>query len=279
MVYITSDNKIMARTCDPELIEISNNTSYLPLTIYCNIVLMSHGKLCAIRYYNNLNNLTLLNLELETGKDYVVNSNDFTEKFVKINSKYYKINGTVLQKIPILAKNSRNIVSAHRLSSYYYVDTNNKLSLFNENDNSIVILDHNVSTLLYNEYRIEGKNNIICEKNNIIICLKYDKSSLLSTHTIDYNGSSIIKTLDWYMLDSDGHLYEFLLENNNSVITKILDNVIDFNYCDQDLFILDTEHKLFRVNIEDYNLTHIDDDSYFKKRVNVTKSSNNVYKQ
>jgi hypothetical protein len=104
--------------------------------VYVDIILMPDNKLYFI---NEI--YALRNLELDTGDDYVVYSDDFTDEFVKINLEYYRIFST-LCKIPIITKNSCNIknMSASLLYDYCYVDTDNKLILIKK-DRSTEILD------------------------------------------------------------------------------------------------------------------------------------------
>jgi hypothetical protein len=75
---ITSDGAIMMKHFNNDLIKIINCTSYLPLCIFGDIILMTNGKLCRL-YVNR----KLLEIKIESRYDYIVN--DYTDKFAKIN--------------------------------------------------------------------------------------------------------------------------------------------------------------------------------------------------
>lgn len=75
-------------------------------------------------------------------------------------------------------------------------------------------------------------------------------------------------------------MYKFIVDNNIYTLTKILDNVIDFNYnaISGELYIINSEHKMCSVNITNHDITHINYVGCFNKIINNTKSANNLYK-
>jgi hypothetical protein len=109
-----------------------------------------------------------------------------------------------------------------------------------------------------------------------IIYRKYDRSdhaSLIDTGIIDYDGSTIIKTLFNLVLDFDGNIYKFRYGDGKFTIDKLLVNVVDYMSYNGNLYILDSEHKMFMYNSYHHNITYICDDGYFEKRVINTKSA------
>lgn len=145
---------------------IRNTTGYPPERVYGNTVLLSNGKLYTVValscYY-----LELSEIELESSEYYCICHADFTDKFVRINSDYYKIsdikngnddyypkmtidsigflihnNKKFLQKIPIVAKNSQCIVKLPNATIpncyyYYYIDADNNLVLYDESHTEV----------------------------------------------------------------------------------------------------------------------------------------------
>jgi hypothetical protein len=254
--------------------EISNNTGYLPLYVYINVVLMTDYKLYVV--LSGSNTLSKIKMSL----DYVIDLTDFTNAFVKINSEVCEIFGTTLHKIPVTPKNSHNICSlaCACFNVYCYVDVDGKLIIFNKYNHYHKIADNDVDNILYCEQYFNVVI-IIYEKNNKIICYKHsDNDNILAitrSHIINYDGSLIIKTLGDYVLDSDNTIYEISITCGACTITKKLSNIIDFTVVDSILYILNSEREIYQVDIPDYNMTYICDNSYFKKRTNNTKSAAN----
>lgn len=267
---MTSDNKIMTNAYNFEQIEIINYTTYIPLCIYGDVILMSNYKLYKIMGTN------LFVIDIGTGDDYIVEPDNFTHRFVKINSKYYEIRYNTLYKIQIAANNINNIIKFEKV--YYYIDADNKLILYNDSDKSHTIYDDNVNLLVCIDYRY---NNIIYKKNNVIVCSKCRNAIISNTYVVNCISSlSIKKILGHYILDSDNCLYviKFDFVNDKFTIVKILDGIIDFNYDYIKLYVLCNDYKIYCVDEYSYNKKFISGDGYFMKKSNVTKSANNLYK-
>lgn len=284
MYYINADNKIMTYKFAGS-IEIINNTGYEPLCCRGNIILMTNDKLyCVVNCLHR--NIKVLKIITAPVDDYVCNSDDFTDSFVKINSpeEYYEIRGTVLKKIPIIAKNSHNIISVryHNSSNtgYYYIAMDNNLMYYNQSDGVCKILDNNVdSILLYKKKYYQG-NYIIYYKNNTVICSECcDAQQIVSSHAIDYSGSSVIKTFDNLVLDSDGCLYKFIFDTSvSAVIKKISSDVKNFNQWEFILLVTDSENNMYEINYQGEVIGNVGDNCYFERRRCNIKSANKTYK-
>jgi hypothetical protein len=90
MIYIKGNHVMMTygRITD----NIINTTGYPPQSVYGNIILLRNGKLYMIvsnYYYSELSEI-----KLESGENYCISHGDFTDKFARINSDYYKIPST-----------------------------------------------------------------------------------------------------------------------------------------------------------------------------------------
>jgi hypothetical protein len=198
MIYINDNNIYFYMhniiTCVP------NDTDYLPVCTYNNILLMSNGQL-----YTIARDYTLSVLKLKQEDNYVVYPTDFTDEFAKINSpgEYYGVCETFLSfwKIPIVANNSHNIkrvlyeYNGRNYFCYYYVNVNNELVVFDtlHESSQHKILDNNVNLILYNSW---SGDCIIYEKNETIVFSNISNFMHLTDHyIIDYDGQSIIKSL------------------------------------------------------------------------------------
>jgi hypothetical protein len=53
--------------------------------------------------------------------------------------------------------------------------------------------------------------------------------------------------------------------------------MINFDYYEPILYILDEKYIIFRVNLRDYTMHYINSNSYFKNKISNTKSANNLY--
>lgn len=128
------------------------------------------------------------------------------------------------------------------------------------------VLDHNIDTILAHYTNNSSYKCIIYVKNDVVIYSVYDNSTLIDTQVVDYFGSHIVKVSGNFALDSNGAVYKFIME-------KILNNVADFNFAENSLYILSKDNKMYRVNV------CVDTDGYFKKKLVNIKSSNNVKKK
>lgn len=268
MIYIDPDNKIIVKYLFGERQEVINNTGYLPLCVRDNIILMSDGELYSVPYSNY--KLSKINFG-HNCHCYVVESADFTDRFVKIDFEYYEIFNKScklqMRKIPIVAKNCHNIIKIWT-NKYIYVDIDNKLVFFYNSFESCVVLDYDVDSIHYHCCDYDSIKIVYTKKNKIICCeYKYSHPTQTYTYDVDYNGSTIIKSSDWFALDSDNKLYRSEFVQNKYTITKILDCVVDFVLCDFTLYISDSEHKIYEFNSKCNN--YICDGHFGKKMCNV----------
>jgi hypothetical protein len=283
MPYINTDDKIIK--CVPTIhnhYEIDNDTGYLPLRVhYYPIFLMSNNKLYHID--GIVGNYMLSEIKMANGSEYICYFNDFTRTFAKIDSKYYEICGNTLNQISIAANNARNIINTYS-GIYYFIDVHNKLVSYTKTDDSYVILDdYDVDSIIFYDFRNPGC--IIYKKNLSIVCSTVSNAILINTHIVDYSGSHIVKTQDCYILDSDDDLYTFVIVRhifdgvNNEYYTtkKILGSVTDFYFYNSRLFIQNSNHEIYKVNLHDYSTAYIADGS-FKIEKFSTKSANNLYR-
>jgi hypothetical protein len=285
MVYITADNEIM--TCGAYDVkvptQIINNTGYFPISVYANVILLSDYKLYAIV------KLKLVEIIMDYGIDYVVDSDNFTDKFAMINSECYQIYykyGLIqpyLQKISVEAKKAQNIISVISRYIYYYycVNTDNKLivkmyscirSLHN-----VVYLDKDVDLLLQ-VCLSETHLTVIYKKNNDIICSSYDDHILVGTYVITRINSTIIKTLHNFLLDSDANIYEIVFEDNRYSLKKNA-MIRDFNVWNNKFYYF-TDND----NYHNHNISHphcvcinISNNCRFKKSPRNVKSATKIY--
>lgn len=97
----------------------------------------------------------------------------------------------------------------------------------------------------------------------------------IDTGIIDYNGSTIIKTLFNLVLDSDGNMYKLKHVGGKYIMDKWLVNIVDYMSYNCDLCVFDSEHKMYKCayNGDYQNMTHICDDGYFEKQIINTKSA------
>lgn len=273
MIYIDHNDKIMVNYNSTRLKEITNDTGFLPLCVYYNVVLLSNYKLYRVNHLYG----TLRLIQMETGKDYVlVDADNFTDKFAQINSEYYQIVVTSLCKITIPAKNSRNILISGDL--YFYCDINNNLLCCSRwyvdhaSDNKSSLIDDNCDMLLRCCHcNTDSKHHICYSKANKIICRKLiaSVSSIVTeieieieTYDVDYDGSTIIKIIDDTLLNSDGVLLSLKLYYVTDrckfcITTKIL-NVYDFNIIGNTLIYSKNVNQI-------YNVKKFIDSGCFKK--------------
>lgn len=239
MIYIDSDDKIMMKyDANHNLKEVANDTGFVPLSVHCDVILMDNHKL----YHVNISCGTLSAIQLETREDYIVDVDNFTDKFARINLEYYRITHTNLYKITIAAKNVFNILIERKI--YFYLDINNKLLCCSDthdecaNNKSILIIDSDVDLLLFCCYcYTDGKYHMCYSKANKIICCKIlisQDNTVKEFYDINYDGSTIIKKIDNVLLNSDRVLlwlgYIWCSGNHSSFcVTKKLLNVNDFN--------------------------------------------------
>lgn len=272
MIYITSDNKIMRCGIIDKTnwIVITNNTGYMPLCIYCNIVLMSNYKLYVVTYkFDELIELVMVN-----GEDYRVDdsadnySDSFTDKYARINSEFYEIKNTRLHKISIIAANSSEIIKCYtrNKTNFYYVSTNNKLIIYNKKDNSHITLDENVDSIFFVGKSCTCDTLIIYKRANTYLCSVVDEYELSSTYVIDVIKSTIIKKVNRYMLDSDNNLFIFTYDiyKKKYRIRKASD-VIDINIFYGHAYIIKEDQQILG--------SHTDNDCYLKKKIFNTKSA------
>jgi hypothetical protein len=278
MYYITHDNKIMAWHSIGTDIEVINNTGYLPLCMKGDIVLMSNNKLYVIKMFERYK-LCELTIKM---KSCVLNNDDFNTRFVIINLKCYEINAELsLTKINnnITLNNHINIIELYG-GPYLYCDASNNLILFDKWKNqSPVILDNQVDTILFCTWN--GRSctiNIIYKKLNTIICSSYSRLTLIDTYTINYEGSHIVKILDiGIFLDTDKDVYMVTFVDNKYILEKMGSDVIDINSYNMNLYIIDTEHRLYYAGSrhhKNYVKTHIANNCYFTKTRRSIKSAN-----
>jgi hypothetical protein len=279
MIYINEGNIFKYHNSFCTRKQIVNDTGYLPLRVYNDILLLSDRRLYMISIGDNL-----LVLDSSRGHDYIVDSANFTDTFAKINSEYYEMFGIWLSKIPVIANNSHNIVKEVCINYYYYywyyINVNNELVVFNALGESVQnkVLDNDVSLILYHNYKSDG-HCIIYAKNNTIIYSKISNfTRLTSDYAIDYIGQLIIKSSGDFLLDSDNNLYQFIIDNKKFILKKISGYVIDF-CCDTSyVYITDTEDKIYRIDKYIHDKIYISN-GHFGKPFSNTKSANNRYKQ
>lgn len=286
MIHITNDFKIIEDFgFYPNLSEIDNYTGCTPLCVYGNIILMSDGKLYVVNY---LTGYKLLEIIFESKENYAIGPDDFSHQYAKINSKYYNFY-TLTHKyeymnIPIVAKSPDYIYRSGLI--YYYVNADNKLFAHHIYVGRDTWLDNNVDMLFFSKNTNNFNNHdIIYKKNDSIIYIKYNGWTIGEKYVINYDGSPIKKKMNKFLLDYDNRMYKFITDSDNKyILKKILDDVIDFNYDDDNrdnnnkLRIIDSEYKMYSVNNYDYEIKYITDDGYFKKERNNIKSANNSYK-
>jgi hypothetical protein len=284
MIYISSNDKIMMKNChDKPIIEIVNNTGYLPLHILSNIILMDNYKL-----YTVLREIgyKLFELNMTDNTDYIVDQCDFNEEFVKMNSSgdYYQIVDKSLHKIPVIAKNSSSIANVKfEIHDYIvYINLDNSLILFDRNTTCSIFLDINVNSLIFyknDRYSI----NIICKKDNQIICyvFGYDNHTNFDTYVVTYNSSAIKKKLGEFVLAKDT-IYRFAENRYTRRISPIpLIKANDFNVHNGELIILNDMNEIISVRLASgfyvlYDAIYIDTNGWFKKKVHGVKSAANI---
>jgi hypothetical protein len=289
--YIDTNDKIMI-VANNKPNEIVNDTGFLPLACHSDVFLMSNYKLYKV-----------INLSLQQiGSDYVVDSNDFTDRFVQINSEFYEIIGTTLRKIVIKPKNCLAIITDQR--NCYYIDTNNKLLLcryykLDAADINSLFLDSDVDLTLYCTgcYVTGNSSYVVCSKANKIVCYEILRTSIqlptlssnieligdthhifnINIRIIDYDGT-IIKSMHEFFLDSDNNLYMINQSQISSVyvdyyrynftvkLTDIPVSVRDFNVSSSGFIYLDADNKI-------YSIIEQIDRGYFKKRISRVKSA------
>lgn len=278
MIYINNNNiykKYESCSCIKSE-TIINDTEYLPLRAYNNVLLMSDGKL-----YIFTNDRKLFLIKMNQGYDYVVDDpNNFTNLFVKINSKYYEIYEKMLYEIPVIANNCDNIYITYTNNShyYYYVNINNELMFLDTCNQSklSIILDDDVNSILYVSSR---DKHIIYVKNDIIIYSKIiNLTQLTNSYAIDYIGGPIIKASGEFILDSYNNLYTLTCVNGKYDTKKISERAIDFYHGFCYVHITKTENKIYSISTFDYNENYIDI-GHFGKKYSNTKSANNVHKK
>lgn len=287
MIYISSDNKIMI--CDyTKSSEIINDTGYIPICVYSNIILMSDHKLYVVTYsdivLHMLGGYKITKIVLMSGEDYYVEPDNFTNKFVKINSECYKIcdKTTSLIKLSIVSKRPHDIIESRVDNMVYnYVDINNNLIFFDEKKNLFKILDSNVDLIFYG-VGLQCTRIIYKKINDTIVYSLYNSDILIHTNIINYEGQPIIKTIDLFSLDSGGVLHQFLPgEGYEYTITDIsfrinytISTIADFNIFFNRICVSD--HNKCIYNTDNSSLKHIDN-GYFRKVPSNTKSASNIY--
>lgn len=274
MIYISADNKVMMKNyCG--YTEIIYDDKHIPLCVCANIILMSDGYLYRV-CYDQLMNCKLFKIKLETGEKYLCEFDNFTSEFAKINSKYYEINGMILSEIPIIAKNSHNIMKTDNNMLYYYISTDDELILFNSNNKSRIIFDYGVNFLLLCRDYDGNKVNVIYEKNSTIICSVYDDVQLVKTYVVEHDKLRITKILKKFALDSNNNIHMLKFIDSRYHMFKNLNNIIDFNYCGNILCIVDSEQTIREFNIHTHTLKYVNDNGYFKKIITKAKSANKL---
>lgn len=276
MVYIKDNHIIKFDHASNKFVSISH-AKYYPLCIYSDIILMSDNRLYVCYKPMLHSDYSLCKLKIANSGDYIVTSADFTDKFVKINSDYYKIGSKLLVKIPIIAKNSSNIIKT--CDYYYYVNMDDQLVQFECENSSHTILDSCVESLFL--CRQHWKNiYVVYKKINKIISsvYSYKKLALLHTSVIDCDNFSVIKYQDLYLLSSDNNLYELIFNSNDyrCKLKNIACEISDFNTRITDLFILSTDtNAMYRTKTYDFNdKKYIDDDNCcFRKKLCNVKSA------
>lgn len=278
MIYINGDNIFACHFSSYASEHIDNDTGYLPLRVHNDTLLLSDGRLYKITCDNILSVL-----KINQSYDYVVDSADFTDKFAKINSEYYKIDEMSLCKIPIIANNSHNIgrieCEHDEYYYYYYVNVNNELVFFDEFHKSeqYKILDSDVNLIFVKCYY--EKYYVIYTKNNTIIYFNINNfTQLTDSHIVKSTNKFIIKLSNDFLLDSRNDLYQLISDNKKLVLEKISDGVIDLYYDSSYVHFTDTESRIYRINRYCNSKKYIGVGNFGKPCSN-TKSANNIYKQ
>lgn len=274
MIYIYHDNIFVRCNKYHTIIDVPNNTGYLPLRAHNNILLMSDGKLYTVSRNNKLSVLSSKQRDETT---------EFNDSFAKINSEYYEICEPSLLKIPIVANSLHNIKKVWNKNGFYsddyyyfYVNIHNELISFymRHEIERHVFLDNDVSLILSYNF---GSKCIIYVKGGMIVCSYiYNFTYMTYSYIVDYEGSSIIKSSCSFMLDSHNNLYALIMDNVKFVTKKISSDVIDF-YCDANYaYITDASNMIYCIDKKDYNSKYIDV-GHFEKTLVYNKSAKNVY--
>lgn len=101
---------------------------------------------------------------------------------------------------------------------------------------------------------------------------------LTDNYIIDYDGPSIIKSLDFFVLDSCNDLYVLTRGWDKFVSKKISCDVIDFCCDAYIIYAVNTKNKI--QSISKHNCSKgCARDGNFDKTLRNTKSANNTYKQ
>jgi hypothetical protein len=281
MAFINNNNEIITAYLYPQsnnTICVINDTNFLPLSVYRNIILMSDGMLYII-INKGYGRCILEVLEMNTNKleQYAGKVSDFTDRFVKINKRCYELqlHTRKLCKIPIVAKNSNNVANSFKsYDIYYYVTINNELMCLDKSNNLQKNLDDNVDTILLHHVASHNRNCIIYKKNDMITCSEYYYCRVINSYVIDYDGSPIIKTLDYFVLDSDGNLHKFVSNGHLFVIKKVLGNVVDFNISNEILHVLKTDYQMYQIDCHNYSVSHVREAGSFFRKIICNKSAN-----
>jgi hypothetical protein len=278
MVYIKDNHIIEFDRSSNKFVSISH-AKYYPLCVYSDIILMSDSRLYVCYEHAPHSYYLLCKLKIGGSSDYVVTDADFTDEFVKIKSDYYKIDSKLLVKIPIIAKNSSNIVKSY--DDYYYVNMDDQLVQFKCKHSSHTILDSCVESLFLCRRHCETIH-IVYKKLNKIISSVYSNKylALLHTSVIDCDNFSVIKYQDLYLLGSNDNLYKLILSYNDCrcKLKSIVCEISDFNIYITDLFILSANtNVMHRTKTYDFNVKkYVDDDHcHFRKKLCNVKSAKN----
>jgi hypothetical protein len=250
---------------------------------------MSDYKLYTINLLSRPTN-DLSEIKLSADNDYVIETDDFTNKFAKINSEYYEIVDNVLYKIPVIAKNSQNIITIETRTNKYivYVNFGDNLVVFNFADTTNTILCSDVETMLQCA-EITDSFNIVYKKNNIsqIICSTYNDNLVhVKDNIIDYEDCVIIKVVGSYFLNSNNNLYVpcFRIRSSGCLLCKKIGKIFDFNVYrhifnnyvrvyKEFILVLNSQKKIQEYDRDNNKILHIDNDGYLKKKIYNVKSA------
>jgi hypothetical protein len=218
MIYIVNDDIVVNFGQYRESIYVDNDTGYYPLCIRSDAILMSNNKLYIV---NNWPRYKLFEIKLKSKEDYSVYPDDFTCVYVKIELEYYKIcvvayNYSYMDKIPIIVKSPSCITGNILDGGYYYVGSDNKLTSLKSKNNLATVLDNDVDIIFFIAASggFDRYNSVIYKKKNFIICLKCYDSRIINKYYISYDGPSIKKILDKFVLDFDNCVYRFSITDN-----------------------------------------------------------------
>lgn len=305
MSYINNDVIMDVYSCnsDQYTTVIENNESDLiPLQIYGSIVLMSDNRLYSTPC-QCLNLLTISSVCVKpyVNENYAVKPENFTDRFVTIDSKYYEIcNGMSLSPIIDEISNINNIRRIVVRGYYYHCYVNKYAELilrqynsehfkFSDRCNVFNLIewqthDSNVDDLIYcgSDYECDNdssSNNfyIIYKKEDKYICAVHNNYCVTDTYNINYEGRSIIKTFREFILDANNTMYSIMKIDEKFTFKKIdvAIPVYNFNLANNLLLVLDMHNKLYCTDITESikNFTFIDNDCDFNNLIIKTKAA------